>query len=52
MTLGHNPIETYLAVKHMHFRRYKFNVYVLHKSALIIQHWFFKTVSKLQDNHI
>ena len=34
-----SDIERYLAVKHVLFRKYKFNIYVLQKYALLIQHW-------------
>jgi hypothetical protein len=35
-------IEKYLAVKHVLFKKYKFNIYVLQKHALVIQHWYVK----------
>eukprot|EP00347_Sterkiella_histriomuscorum_P023287 403335225 len=41
-------IETYLAVKHIHFKKYRYNIYFLQKSVLKIQHWFFKRLAQKQ----
>ncbi|CDW90262.1 UNKNOWN [Stylonychia lemnae] len=42
-------IETYLAVKHVHFKKYRLNIYFLQKAALRIQHWFFKRLALKQQ---
>ena len=37
-----DEIEEYLLMQQLSFKKYKYNVFALHKAALKIQHWFFK----------
>ncbi|CDW75777.1 UNKNOWN [Stylonychia lemnae] len=45
-------IETYLSRKYMQFRKFKFNIFILQRSALKIQHWFFKIKYNLDQKQL
>ncbi len=41
-------IESYLALKSVQFKRYLYNIYIMQRAALKIQHWYFKKKAHLQ----
>lgn len=41
-------IESYLALKSIQFKKYLFNIYIMQRAALKIQHWYFKTKAQQQ----